>query len=124
MNIQELGIYSQGKYRRQDSHTEHGFLGNGKEVAEVVLSKEIMSPRLCTARIRQGRRGLPDSGVERHAQRGCSSRQFKKPWKSMGPFLLNIIVEPEENVYPMVPAGASLSEIVEEPVVQKKAGCK
>ncbi len=42
----------------------------------------------------------------------------------MGPFLLNIIVEPEENVYPMVPAGASLSEIVEEPVVQKKAGCK
>jgi acetolactate synthase I/II/III large subunit len=40
-----------------------------------------------------------------------------------GPFLLNFIVEPEENVYPMVPSGASLSEIVEEPkAVQKKAG--
>jgi len=39
-----------------------------------------------------------------------------------GPFLLNFIVEPEENVYPMVPAGASLSEVLEEPV--KKVRCK
>jgi len=29
-----------------------------------------------------------------------------------GPYLLNVIVDPEENVYPMVPAGASISEMV------------
>jgi acetolactate synthase-1/2/3 large subunit len=32
-----------------------------------------------------------------------------------GPFVINFMVEPEENVYPMVPPGASLAEIVEEP---------
>jgi len=32
-----------------------------------------------------------------------------------GPFLIDFHVEPEENVYPMVPPGASLAEIMEEP---------
>ena len=32
-----------------------------------------------------------------------------------GPFLVDFIVEPEENVYPMVPPGKSLSEIIELP---------
>ena len=29
-----------------------------------------------------------------------------------GPYLINFIVEPEENVYPMVPAGAAINEFV------------
>ncbi len=29
-----------------------------------------------------------------------------------GPYLLNVIVDPEENVYPMVPAGAAINEMV------------
>jgi acetolactate synthase-1/2/3 large subunit len=29
-----------------------------------------------------------------------------------GPYLLNVMVDPEENVYPMVPAGAAISEMV------------
>ena len=32
-----------------------------------------------------------------------------------GPFLIEFIVEPEENVYPMVVPGASLAEVLEEP---------
>ena len=32
-----------------------------------------------------------------------------------GPFLIDFVVEPEENVYPMVPPGASLEEVLEEP---------
>ena len=32
-----------------------------------------------------------------------------------GPFLIDFTVEPEENVYPMVPPGASISEVLEEP---------
>ncbi len=32
-----------------------------------------------------------------------------------GPFLIDFKVEPEENVYPMVPPGASLDETIEEP---------
>ena len=32
-----------------------------------------------------------------------------------GPFLINFMVEPEENVYPMVPPGAAVAEFIEEP---------
>lgn len=32
-----------------------------------------------------------------------------------GPFLIDFVVEPEENVYPMVPPGASISEFIEAP---------
>ena len=32
-----------------------------------------------------------------------------------GPFLIDFMVEPEENVYPIVPPGAALSEVMEEP---------
>jgi len=32
-----------------------------------------------------------------------------------GPFLIDFVVEPEENVYPMVPPGASLAEVLEAP---------
>jgi acetolactate synthase-1/2/3 large subunit len=33
-----------------------------------------------------------------------------------GPFLIDFVVEPEEDVYPMVPPGAALAEVIEEPV--------
>ena len=32
-----------------------------------------------------------------------------------GPFLIDFVLQPEENVYPMVPLGASLAETVEDP---------
>lgn len=32
-----------------------------------------------------------------------------------GPYLLDVIVEKEENVFPMVPSGAGISEIKLEP---------
>ena len=32
-----------------------------------------------------------------------------------GPFLINFVVEPEENIYPMVAPGCSLAEIIEAP---------
>jgi len=38
-----------------------------------------------------------------------------------GPFLIDFRVEPEENVYPMVPPGAALAEVLEEPRKEAKA---
>ena len=37
-----------------------------------------------------------------------------------GPFLIDFKVEPEENVYPMVPPGAAISEIMVEPEKEAK----
>ena len=38
-----------------------------------------------------------------------------------GPFLIDFQVEPEENVWPMVPPGASLTEVIEAPKQATKA---
>jgi acetolactate synthase-1/2/3 large subunit len=35
-----------------------------------------------------------------------------------GPVVVDFMVEPEENVYPMIPAGESLAELMEEPQQQ------
>jgi len=35
--------------------------------------------------------------------------------KHQGPFLIDFVVEPEENVYPMVAPGSTLAEILEDP---------
>jgi len=32
-----------------------------------------------------------------------------------GPFIIDFMIEPEENVYPMVPPGVGLAEVMEEP---------
>ena len=32
-----------------------------------------------------------------------------------GAFLIDFVIDPQENVYPMVPMGASLAETVEDP---------
>ena len=36
-----------------------------------------------------------------------------------GPVLLDFMVEPEENVYPMIPPGESTDELIEEPIEEK-----
>jgi acetolactate synthase I/II/III large subunit len=38
-------------------------------------------------------------------------KAIKKMVESDGPFLMEVVVEKEGNVFPMVPAGASISDI-------------
>jgi acetolactate synthase-1/2/3 large subunit len=40
------------------------------------------------------------------------SSALEEAVKEAGPYLLNVKVSPDENVYPMVPAGGAISEMV------------
>ena len=40
---------------------------------------------------------------------------IQKAMDHPGPFLIDFVVEPEENVYPMVVPGAAITEIIEAP---------
>jgi acetolactate synthase-1/2/3 large subunit len=46
---------------------------------------------------------------------------IEKAMAEPGPFLIDFIVEPEENVFPMVPPGASLAEVIEDPRQEQEA---
>ena len=41
-----------------------------------------------------------------------------------GPVLLDFIVEKEESVYPMVPTGAALDEMIRRPIFKKDSAVK
>jgi len=43
---------------------------------------------------------------------------IQKAMEYEGPFLIDFVVEPEENVYPMVPPGAALADLIEAPRTQ------
>jgi len=43
---------------------------------------------------------------------------IQKAMEYEGPFLIDFMIKPEENLYPMVPPGASLTEIIEEPRIE------
>jgi acetolactate synthase-1/2/3 large subunit len=45
---------------------------------------------------------------------------IEQAMREQGPFLIDFVVEPGENVYPMVPPGASLAEVMEEPRTSAK----
>jgi len=40
---------------------------------------------------------------------------IQKAMEYDGPFLIDFVVEPEENIYPMVAPGCTLAEIIEAP---------
>ncbi len=46
------------------------------------------------------------------------SPAIQEAMRKEGPFLIDFRIEPEENVYPMVPPGASLAEVIEEPKME------
>ncbi len=58
--------------------------------------------------------GIPGSDVTDKSEVGMA---LAKAAECQGPYLINFHVSPEENVYPMVPPGASLAETVEDPRV-------
>jgi acetolactate synthase-1/2/3 large subunit len=61
--------------------------------------------------------GLPALRVE-HKEEVIPA--IEQAMKYQGPFLIDFKVEPEENVYPMVPPGSALAEVQEEPEKEKK----
>jgi acetolactate synthase-1/2/3 large subunit len=56
--------------------------------------------------------GFPGLRVERREE---VIPAIQKAMEEPGPFLIDFMIEPEENVYPMVPPGAALAEVLEEP---------
>jgi acetolactate synthase-1/2/3 large subunit len=122
MNIQELGTIAREKIGVKIAIMNNGYLGMVRQWQELFYEKKYVATPLCCpdfVKVAEAYR-IPGLTVK-HKEDVVPA--IKKAMEEIGPFLLNFIVEPEENVYPMVPAGASLSEIVEEPEeVQKKAG--
>jgi len=118
MTIQELATIVQEKIAVKIAIMDNGYLGMVRQWQELFYKKHYVATPLTGpdfVKIAEAY-GFPGLRVTRKEE---VVPAIQKAMAEEGPFLIDFRIEPEENVYPMVPPGAALSEVIEEP--KKKA---
>ena len=120
MTIQELATIVQEKVAVKIAIMNNGYLGMVRQWQELFYKKHYVATPLSGpdfVKIAEAY-GLPGLKVKRKEEVvPAIERAMAEP----GPFLIDFVIEPEENVYPMVPPGAALAEVIEEPKKGAKA---
>ena len=114
MTLQELATIVQEKLAIKIAILNNGYLGMVRQWQELFYEKRYVATPLSGpdfVKVAEAY-GVPGTRVKsREEVIPAIQRAMAEP----GPFLIDFMVEPEENVYPMVPPGASLYEVLEEP---------
>lgn len=116
MTIQELATIVQEDIHVKIAILNNGYLGMVRQWQELFYNRRYVATPLTSpdfVKIAEAY-GLPGRRVTQKIQ---VVPTIEEAMSYAGPFLIDFMVEPEENVYPMVPPGASLAEIIE---TQKK----
>ncbi len=114
MTIQELATITQEKAAVKIAIINNGYLGMVRQWQELFYERRyVATPLSCPDFVKiaegYGIPGLRVTGKEEVVP------AIEQAMEEEGPFLINFMVEPEENVYPMVPPGAALTEVLEVP---------
>ena len=120
MTIQELATIVQEKVAVKIAILRNNYLGMVRQWQELFYGKRyVATPLSCPDFVKIAEAyGFPGLRVE-HKEEVVPAIQ--KAMDEPGPFLIDFVIEPEENVYPMVPPGAALAEVLEEPRKKAKA---
>jgi acetolactate synthase-1/2/3 large subunit len=120
MTIQELATIVQEKVAVKIAVIHNKYLGMVRQWQEMFYGKRYVATPLSGpdfVKIAEAY-GFPGLRVERREE---VVPAIQKAMAEPGPFLIDFMIEPEENVYPMVPPGAALAEVLEEPRKGAKA---
>ena len=120
MTIQELATIVQEQMPVKIAIINNGYLGMVRQWQELFYKgRYVATPLSCPdfVKIAEGYY-LPGLRVK-HKEEVVPA--IEQAMNHDGPFLIDFMVEPEESVYPMVPPGATLTEILEEPKQKRKA---
>jgi len=114
MTIQELATIVQDRLAVKIAVINNGYLGMVRQWQELFHGKRyVATPITCPDFVKIAEAYyFPALRVKRREEVvPAIERAMAEP----GPFLIDFMVEPEENVYPMVPPGAAIAECLEEP---------
>jgi acetolactate synthase I/II/III large subunit len=120
MTLHELATIAQEKLAIKIAILNNGFLGMPRQWQELLYSKRYVATHLSGPDFVKlaDAYGIPALKVQyREETVSAIERAMAEP----GPFLIDFQINPEENVFPMVPPGASLTELLEEPKPRSKA---
>ncbi|MBA7689135.1 Acetolactate synthase large subunit IlvB1 [subsurface metagenome] len=119
MTIQELATIVQEQVAVKIAIIDNGYLGMIRQWQELFYERRYVASPLSGpdfVKIAEAY-GLPALRVK-HKEEVIPA--IEQAMKYQGPFLVDFKVEPEENVYPMVPPGTALAEVLEEPEKGRK----
>ena len=110
MTIQELGTIFQVQAAVKIIILNNEFLGMVRQWQQLFFDKRYSSTELVNPDFVAVTKGF---GVEasRVTERDKLDSSLKAMFDHPGPYLLEVVVEKEDNVFPMVPSGASVDEI-------------
>ncbi len=114
MTIQELGTIVQENLAVKIAILNNGFLGMVRQWQELFYDRRYVATPLSGPDFVKVAEAY---GIEamRVTDKLMVTSAIEKAMAYQGPFLIDFRIEPEENVYPMVPPGASLCEVMECP---------
>ncbi len=121
MTIQELATITQEKVGVKIAIINNGYLGMPRQWQELLYQKRYVATRLTGpdfVKVAEAY-GIPGLKVKYKEE---VVPAIEQAMAEPGPFLIDFVVEPEENVFPMVPPGASLNEVIEGPKTEVKVG--
>jgi len=114
MTIQELATIAQEKIAVKVAILNNGYLGMVRQWQEMFYQRRYVATPLSGPDFIgiADAYGIPALRVTRREEVVPAVEQAMA---EAGPFIIDFRIEPEENVYPMVPPGAALAEVLEEP---------
>ena len=114
MTIQELATIVQEQAAVKIAIINNNYLGLVRQWQELFYEKRYVATSLSCpdfAKVAEAY-GIPALRVKHNGEVGSAIEQAMN---YKGPFMIDFMIEPEENVYPMVLPGAALAEVLEEP---------
>ncbi|WP_167608767.1 biosynthetic-type acetolactate synthase large subunit [Maribellus sediminis] len=114
MTIQELGTIAQNKLPVKIIVLNNNFLGMVRQWQQLFFDKRYSFTELQNPDFIMIGKGF---GIEGHKveKREDLDAGVQKMIDHDGPYLLEVVIEKEDNVFPMVPTGASVSDVLLEP---------
>jgi len=114
MTMQELATLVQDKIAVKIAVLNNGYLGMVRQWQELFYGKRyVATPLTCPDFVKIAEAySLPGLRVTRKEE---VAPAIEQAMAYNGPFLIDFTIEPEENVFPMVPPGASVAEFIEGP---------
>jgi acetolactate synthase-1/2/3 large subunit len=114
MTLQELAVLVDENLPVKIAVFNNGYLGMVRQWQQLFYDKNLVSvamtqPDFCKLADAYGIRAIR---VETKAEVAPAIREARE---HKGPILIDFQIDQEENVWPMVPAGAALSETIEAP---------
>jgi acetolactate synthase-1/2/3 large subunit len=114
MTIQELATLVQDDIAVKIAVMNNGFLGMVRQWQELFYERRYIATPLSCPDFVKVAEAYCIEGL-RVTTREEVAPAIEQAMATAGPFLIDFMVEPEENVFPMVPPGASVAEFIEAP---------